>query len=232
MKFLFLIAPALCYMTAVHAGNAYTGQIVINGQIMGGSSEVIKGSDIKQSINRKVAPFSSVTVEGGFNVNYRHGSPSLIITGDDNIIVHVLSSVANNTLTLSIDKSYSSVHPIVIDISSPSLQEINLAGTGAVRLDDIKTDQLTVNLTGTGDVTVTGKAETLKLIVQGTGDVMARNLDSDAVTVALEGTGNIEVTVHKKLAVNMTGVGNILYFGSPQKISKQVSGVGDIEAGE
>jgi len=232
MKFSFFIALALCYMTPVQAGNAYTGQIVINGQIMGGASDVIKGSGVKRSINRKVGAFLSVILEGGFNVNYRHGSPSLSITGDVNIIEHVLASVTNQTLRLSIDKSYSSSYPIAIDISSQSLQEMNLAGVGEVKLDNLKTDQLTINITGTGDVSVTGKANTLKLIVQGTGDVMARYLDSDAVTVELEGTGNVEVTAHSKLDVNMTGVGNVLYFGSPQNISKQISGVGDVEPGE
>ncbi len=232
MKYLFLVVPVLFYMTAVHSGNAYIGQIVIDGQIISGSSNVIKGSGIKQTVERKVKPFSSVTVEGAFDVNYQHGSPSLAITGDDNIIEHVLSSVTNNTLRLSTDKSYSSSYPIVIDVFSQGIQEMSLEGTSTVKLDDIKTDQLTLNISGTVDVMATGKAETLKLIIQGTGDVMVRHLDSDVVTVELDGTSNVEVTAHTKLDANITGVGNILYFGSPQKISKQILGVGDIEAGE
>ncbi len=232
MKFLFWVFPILFYMTVVHSGDAYVGQIVIDGQVISGTSNVIKGSGVKHTIERAVKSFSSVTVDGGFDINYQHGSPLLTITGDDNIIEHVISSVTHNTLRLSTDKSYSASYPIVIDVFSQRLQEMSLDGTSTVKLNDIKTDQLTLNISGTVDVMATGKADALKLTLQGTGDVMVRQLDSDIVTVELDGTSNVEVTAHKKLDANITGVGNILYFGSPQKVSKQVSGVGDIEPAE
>lgn len=232
MKFSLLIVPALFYMAEAHAGNAYTGQIVIDGQIISGSSNVIKGSGIKHTIKRKLKSFSAVTVDGSFDVIYHHGSPSISIEGDDNIIEHVVSSVTNHTLKLSTDKSYSSSHPIVIDVFSQRIQEMSLEGTGTVKFDEIKTDQLTLNISGTVDVRATGSAETLKLIINGTGDVMVKDLDSDIVTIELDGTSNVEVTAHSNLDVSITGVGNVLYFGSPKKINKQILGVGDIEAGE
>ena len=232
MKFSLLIVPALFYMAEAHAGNAYTGQIVIDGQIISGSNNVIKGSGIKRTIKKKLKSFSAMTVEGSFDVIYRHGSPSITITGDDNIIEHVVSSVTNSTLILSIDKSYSSQHPIAINVFSQNIRLMKLEGAGTVVLDNIKTEQLTVRLLGTGDVTATGTAAELNLTIQGVGDVMARHLDAAAANVDLDGTGDIEVTAHAKLQAKITGVGNILYFGSPQEISRQISGVGDIEAGE
>lgn len=232
MKFSLLIAPALFYMAEAHAGNAYTGQIVIDGQIISGSSNVIKGSGIKHTIKKRLKSFTVMTVEGSFDVIYQHGSPSTTITGDDNIIEHVVSSVTNSTLTLSIDKSYSSQQPIVINVFSQNIRLMTLEGAGTVKLDDIKTDQLAIRLLGTGDVEATGKARALNLTIKGVGDVLARHLEADAVNVNLDGTGDIEVTAHANLQANITGVGNIIYFGSPQEISRQISGVGDIEAGE
>lgn len=232
MKILFPIIPVLLYITAAHSGNAYVGKIVIDGQIVGRSSNVIIGTGIKETIKRKVAPFSSMVIDGGFDVNYWHGSPDLTIMGEENIIKHVLSSVTNNVLRLSTDSSYSSSLPIVINIHSQSIQEISLDGTGTVKLNNIETDQLTINVAGTVDILATGKAKTLQLNIEGTGDVMAKGLESDKASIELDGTGDVEVTVHAELDANILGVGNILYFGSPLKVSKQVSGVGYIEAGE
>lgn len=238
MRILFMVVLALSHAGAVfsdsglYANNAYTGEIVIDGQVVGRSGNALKGSGVKDTIERKVKSFSAVTVDGAFDVIFHHGPSSLTITGDDNIIKHVLSSVTGKTLRLDINKSYSSYFPIVVNVFSPTIQKMTLKGTSIVKLVDIKTDQLTLDVIGSVDIKATGRATTLNLKLNGTGDVKARYLDSDVVMVDIDGTSNAEVTAHKKLSANITGVGDILYFGSPDKVSKQVSGVGDIEAGE
>jgi len=238
MRLSLLIIPAIFYMTVVFSGsrhvnnNASIGNVIIDNQYMGKLDNVIQGSGIQLSIERKVKFFASVNVGGAFDINYRHGPASLTISGDDNIIQHVLSTVNNKVLTLKIDKSYRSRSPIVINIFSPNIKEMTIDGSSTVKLENIKTNQLVLKLTGSVDLMVTGMATVFDLQLQNTGNVKARQLDSDKVTVNLHGTGDIELTAHEELKANITGVGDILYFGSPAKVSKQILGLGEIEAGE
>jgi len=239
MRLFFLVVPTLFMTTVVFSDSSQyinnrisTGKIIIDGQEMGDSSHVIKGSGVRAKIDRKAKQFSSVNVEGVFDVIYSHGSPSIKITGDDNIIKFVLSSVTNNSLKLGINKSYSNFYPIIINVSSDNIQEITFEGAGALKLDDIKTDQLTLKILGSVDVLATGEATSLNLDIRGVGDIKARGLDSEIVNIDLVSASDVEVTAHTKLQANITGVGDILYFGSPEEVSKQISGVGDIEAGE
>lgn len=212
--------------------NTSIGKVIIDGQFMGKLDDVIEGSGVQLSIERKVKFFTSVIVDGAFDINYQHGPASLIISGDDNIIQHVESTVNNKLLMLKIDKSYRSYSPIVINISSPNINRVVIDGSSTVKLKNIKTDQLTVKLTGSVDLKASGAVKVLDLQLQNTGDVKARKLDSDKVTVNLQGTGDIELTAYEELKASITGVGDILYFGSPNKVRKQISGLGEIEAGE
>jgi len=208
------------------------GKVIINGQDIESSNDIIEGAGIQGTIKKTLEEFSIVDVNGVFEVIYRHGPPSLSISGDDNIIKHVLSEVSNNTLKLSIDKSYKSAHPIVIKVFSAKIQRMKIEGAGTVSLNNISTDQLTLNVLGSVDIIAKGKTTRFNLNLQGSGDVRARYLDADIVNIFLTSTSDIEVTAHTKLQVNITGVGDVLYFGSPKEIIKQISGLGDIEAGE
>ncbi len=209
-----------------------TGKITINGQEISNSSFALKGSGIAQTISRKVASFLSLHSQGSFDIKFRQGPPSLTISGDDNLINHVLTKVVKNTLHISMDKSYSSQLPLIVNVSSPDIKSITIIGTSHVELNAIKEDKLILNLFGTADLVANGTVDQLEITVQGAGDVKVKPLIADFVTVNLNGSGDIELTAKKQLDAKISGVGDIRFFGQPKKINKQISGVGDIEAGE
>jgi hypothetical protein len=209
-----------------------TGKIVINGQEINGITNSIKGSGVKQTIARKVKDFSSVDSRGAFDIEYQHGSPSLKISGDDNLINHVKTKAKDKTLHLSIDKAYSTNHAILVQITSPNIASIAINGTSNVKLDGIETEYLKISLFGTADLTANGIASRVELNVQGSGDTNIKSLIADFVSVYLQGSGDIILTAKEQLDASISGVGDILFFGHPDKIRKKISGVGDIEAGE
>lgn len=209
-----------------------TGKITINGQEMGSSGDFIKGSGIKKTLNREVKDFVSVISRGGFDIKYRSGAPSLSISGDDNIIDFVRTEVVNSSLQISIDKSYSSKFPIIINISSTKIESVAIHGVSDAEFNAIKSVQLKINLSGTVNMFANGKVTRLQIKVNGTGDVKLKSLVADVVSVDLQGAGDIELTARKQLDAKIFGVGDIRFFGNPGKINKQIFGVGDIVAGE
>jgi hypothetical protein len=207
------------------------GKIIINGQEVNKSNFSIKGSGTKETVSHKVGDFSSINSRGSFDINYRQGKPALSITGDSNIIHEVVVLVKGGTLQLSMKKSYSSKLPLVINISSPDINKITINGTSNVMLKDINTAYLTLKVIGAVDLNANGKASNLDLSVDGAGDINIKSLIAEKVAVDLQGSGDIQLTATQQLNANLSGVGDIIFFGNPPVINKKISGAGDIESG-
>ncbi len=239
MQMFAVIVIVMVNISTVFAGSWFvsdntvsTGKIIINGKEFGGENFSTKGSGVRQTIERKIENFSSLNSHGGFDIKYRQGPLSLVITADDNLVSKVVTEVIGHTLYISMEQSYSSQNPIIVTVSSPEIESMDINGTSKVELDAIATKQLKLKVMGAVDLYANGNALVLELNIQGTSDVKMKSLDSDFVTVNLQGSGDVELTVHKELKARVSGVGDILFFGKPTKISKHISGVGDITAGE
>jgi hypothetical protein len=214
-------------------GNANTGNIVIDGNVISGNNNILKGSGNKKSMTKKVNDFNKIVVSNALDVVFTQGSKSdLEITGDDNIIPAVHTEVNNGVLLLGIKKSYSASMPIIVSMQSPSISAITVTGASDVTLRSINTDKLQINLTGTGDISASGKVKSLSINVQGTGDINSKNLDAESVHVQLSGSGDIVLTALNSLVAELVGSGDILYYGHPEKIDKKIVGTGDFEAGD
>ena len=75
----------------------------------------------------------------------------------------------------------------------------------------------------------TGKPADTGFGASGAGDVNARELDADEVDVNISGAGDVEVTALKRIDARISGVGEIDYWGRPEKERTRVSGIGDID---
>jgi len=208
------------------------GKVVINGQDINSLGTVIKGSGVKKTISRPVSNFHSINSSGVFNIKFRQGKAAVKITGDDNLIDFVITEVINDSLNIFIKKSYSSKSPIGINISSPEVESMTISGASHIELASIKLSSLVLNLLGSTDLYADGEVSRLVLNVNGTGDVRSKSLAADFVTINAQGAADIQVTANKELDVTVSGVGDIVFYGKPQKISKKTSGLGEIVTGE
>lgn len=211
-----------------------TGKVIINGQDMSDpNSSMLKGSGVKETIHRKISDFSAISIQGGFDIQYTQGEkPSLSITGDDNIIKDVITTVNGSTLHLSINKSFSSSLPIHIVITSPKLSSVKTNGSSDIELNEIKTERLELELNGSVDLHANGTATELNINLTGAGDANIKSLTTKIANVDIKGSGDINLTVTQTLNANIFGSGDIVYFGHPSSVNKKVFGAGDIESGD
>lgn len=229
---IFEISTAFAGSWFISDNTVSTGKIIINGKEVGREHFSIKGSGVKQTVERKIESFSSLSSRGGFDIKYKQGPLSLTITADHNLVNKVVTEVVAHTLHISMEQSYSSQNPIIVTVSSPEMESIDINGTSDVELNAIATKQLKLRLEGAVDLYANGNALVLDLNIHGTSDVKIKSLNSDFVTINLHGSGDIELTAHKELNAKVFGAGDILFFGKPTKISKQISGLGSFAAGE
>jgi hypothetical protein len=128
------------------------------------------------------------------------------------------------------------------------LSQINLGGAGVIRAErlageDIKLDHtgiglltisdlqchgVEVNLGGLGEIRLVGETQSQVVVLSGGGSYQAVNLRSQQADITLTGAGSAKVWVETNLKATVSGAGNILYQGDPQ-VEQSISGLGGVK---
>lgn len=106
--------------------------------------------------------------------------------------------------------------------------DLRISGTGDIEAE-LDVDRLESEINGTGDAKVSGRAARHRIRISGTGDVEAIDLQTEETDVEISGTGDARVHATKSLRANVSGLGDVTYRGTPDDLSVESSGLGDIE---
>ena len=173
--------------------------------------EVITGTGPVVTNTLELPSFNKIELTGTADFNITIGSPqSVVLSAQQNIIDVMSIKVEGETLKVGLKSnvSISSPEGIHFDITVPSMTKILLAGAGNFELSGSDQNELSV-------------------IITGVGDIRAFDMRVRYCNISVVGVGNCQVNVINGLAASITGVGNIYYKGSPT-ISSSVTGVGQI----
>jgi hypothetical protein len=96
-----------------------------------------------------------------------------------------------------------------------------------VQVGLVELKELTVGISGSGDVRLAGRAEQQSWTVSGSGDVDARALAGRAARVNIHGSGDVSLGVVEQLDVQLSGSGDLSYAGRPQ-LRQSVTGSGEV----
>jgi hypothetical protein len=106
----------------------------------------------------------------------------------------------------------------VVVNSRLSTESINLeiTGSGNIRIPDLNSVYTECQVAGSGDIDVKGVSqEKIDINVTGSGDVKASELKTKHADINIAGSGSVEVNVTDKLEGNIVGSGSIYYKGDP-----------------
>ncbi len=214
----------------------------------GVSNEPVKGNGIAGERWIECGEFSRVQLNGTVDVKLQQcPNTSVVIKGDDNLLDLIDCVLQNGTLMIDNDEQLQPKLGLLIEICTPVLNAVTLSGAADLTALDLacgqlelilngvgdinlsgKIDNLQVGLSGVGDLNLTGKAGTMDAALSGVGDLNAADLVTESVTVNLSGVGDAVVHPLSSLDASVSGVGDIIFHGNPTKLSKQVSGAGEI----
>ena len=194
------------------------------------SSSSSEGSGVPATQTREVAPFSSVELAGGNNIVLRVGEKqSVVVKADDNHQNPVTTPLNNGALIIgNTPRSLTAKSPMSVEVNVPSLNALALTGSGNIVVSGIRTESLTVTLSGSGNLFGSGTATSLDITVSGFGNARFTQLDAKNVHAVVSGSGVIFVTATKSLDASVPGSGTIMYAGNPQDVKKSVTGSGAI----
>jgi hypothetical protein len=226
--------------------------LLVSGCIFPLRTTRIIGSGNMDTETRRVSGFNSIQLNGIGTLYIEQGKKeSLEITAEENIIEYLDSVVIGNNLRLEV-RDFVNLDPtkeIIYRLTVKDLEKIEVGGLGELhfgpletaRLNfkisgsgdadfmDLQADSLILEISGLGNVKVAGKVETQRVELSGAGYYDAQDLSSSEAKVTISGTGKAVVWVKDELDVELSGMGDFQYYGSPI-LSTDISGIGSVES--
>ena len=213
----------------------------------------VTGSGKIESQTREVQDFLAVSINYPAEVLIQQGKvESVKLEADDNLLPQLTTEVDNGTLIIenkenSWSKRVNPTDRVKITITVKDLREIEFSSAGNLRVEALKTDALSLNLNGVGEMTLNdldvgklesrisgagnieanGLADELDVRISGVGGFDAPKLESQVATVRISGAGSATVNVVDDLTARVSGAGSINYYGSPT-LHEDVSGAGSV----
>ena len=234
-----LLGVAVCMIVAGAISFANKGVFGVNGS-----------GNIKTE-QRQPGEFHSIETNGFMNVYVTQGEPQPIrIEGDDNLLDNITTEVKNGVLIIGTkDGSISTKNDTKIYVSMRDIKKLSIAGSGSIQgRNDFKTEDLKLEVEGSGDIKVAGAFKNVKseisgsgdIIVKGTalaqsvevngsGDVHAENLQTNGnCSVEISGSGDCKVWTNGVLKAEINGSGDVRYKGTPTSVDSDIIGSGSI----
>jgi hypothetical protein len=214
---------------------------------------LITPSDVIITETRPVSGFDAIDFSTIGKIILSQGSTeSFTISGSDNLVPLVKTSVSGGTLTIRTDEGigvtkfnedYLTLTITVKDLTSldvsglsdiqmaslstPNLS-VEMSGAGKIQLDQLSTDTLNIDVSGLGDVQIAGEAATVTIDISGAGSVNAPDLMVQNANVSVPGLGSATLWVTDKLTASISGAGSVSYYGNPQ-LDTNSSGLGNFK---
>ena len=206
-----------------------------------------EGEIVEQTIDLET--FNEINLMRNTQVFLKQGnSQSVQIEAPQNIIDLLLTKVEGKTWEIDFSRCPKTEEPIKIHIQTQNLEEITIEGSGEVYSEEIfETDELHLDITGSGsiemnlkvkelqteingagDIKLQGETKLHDIEINGSGDIKAYELLSNETGIEINGSGDVKVNVSYSLEVEINGSGDVYYKGNVKEISSEINGSGKL----
>ena len=183
-----------------------------------------RANDVSQSFD--FADFDSIDVGGVFELDVSVGSAyAVTVSGTPADMERLEAVVENGVLSLGrkgpeVYNRRSSRHGMTAVISVPALSAIDVSGIVDAEVAGVQASAFRADLSGVGDLEISGTCETLTVSVSGVGDFDGRDLECRSVDVRVSGIGDANVYASESVDANVSGIGSIDIYGEPSQVEK------------
>lgn len=191
-------------------------------------SERDRGADETRTI--EVADFDRIDIAGVVELDATVGGDySLTLSGRADDLDNARAEVVNGVLILDTARNEGRVgrkiirHGVTATVSVPVLTGVEAAGVVDGQVKGIAGGPFDVDISGVGDLKLSGTCDALDAEVSGVGDLEAKQLECRTVDVEVSGIGGASVYASERADAEIAGIGKIEIYGSPPSVSKSNS---------
>ncbi|WP_417069146.1 head GIN domain-containing protein [Niveibacterium terrae] len=192
-------------------------------------------------LDRPLENFARIDSSVPFDVVWQAGPHArLHAEGDQELLEHLQIENSAGVLKLSTRKSWLSwsvgSRKLTISVSSPTLVDVRLTGSGDLKvqgvrgaefsvalrgsgnvvLNDVQAGVLNAELAGSGDLSAVGVVDGLSARLKGSGDIRFADLKAKVAGANLAGSGDVRLWASEKVILRCGGSGDITVGGSPR----------------
>lgn len=206
------------------------GVTIVNGKpVSGANSNHVQDAGKITEEKRTLESFKAIDVGITADINITQGAKAACtLRGDANILANITTEVRGGTLQISAAKGFSTQSSLRIDIVAPKLDALVADASGNTVIENLDGADLQLRLNGSGNITASGRVNSLKADLQGAGDMNLFALEAQTVEARLDGSGDIKVHAVKQFSGVVDGSGDIVIQGNPKLGRTQINGAGDI----
>lgn len=118
---------------------------------------------------------------------------------------------------------------VKIVVTAPDINTFNVEGSSNLFLRDYDQDTLSVDISGSGEVSATGRTRSLEVDISGSGDADLGSLVTTDANVAIAGSGDAVVAPTGKADISISGSGDTVLTTRPATVNQTVSGSGEVD---
>jgi len=159
------------------------GLLLIAGCRVGG----IMGNGHIVTDTRPVADFSEIEANGGFQIEWRSGPPSVTITTDQNLLQYITAENEDHRLRLHSGGNIWSRHGIKVAVSSSTRAGAKLTGAARLTANGLSGHSFAVESTGAARVHLEGSVDDLVTDMTGASKLEADSLQTKTAEISSTG---------------------------------------------
>ena len=194
------------------------------------SINCIEGNGTLKSQQRSLNDYHKVAVQGAYTLHITCGGDyKCTISGDSNLLEHVVTVVEKGKLRIGNDSSLCMQQPLNITLQVPLLDSFYAEGAHDITISSIKGDLFDFEMDGSCVAQVDGAVSKLEIEIRGNSVLDAQQLTAGSVNVDAAGTSSAKIQVNGPLHVSAAGIAEILYSGKPTEITTNLSGLAEVD---
>lgn len=167
----------------------------------------------------------TLRVDAPASLTYTQGPASkLTITGPKGLLDQL--TVENGRI--GIDGWIDDAPTLKIVMTAPNVSDFEVSGAQRLSIANYKQDQLTIGVSGAGDVIARGEASRTRLRISGSGNADLGGLTGDDSTVRISGAGRATIAPKRSADIRISGVGQVTLLTHPATLNQHISGVGSV----
>lgn len=213
-------------------------------------TEWVAGSGTMASETRSIEDFDRISLSSAGELIITQGSqPGLTVEAEENLLPYIVTEVRGRHLVIKTKPGigFTTKKPIRYHLTVTSLRAINVSGAGSissdafngkdltitltgfgnVNLKNVQLDTFDINISGSGSVNIDGETRQLDVSISGAGGFNGPGFASEEARVKISGVGRAVVWAASRLETQISGMGGVSYYGSPRLI-QNTAGIGSV----
>lgn len=169
---------------------------------------------------------------------------------EESAMPYLKTEVENGSLHVYFSRNLSDVDHLVVTVTAPAFDafdisgstdviaqdpmdgtslDVDISGSGDLKMTDIAYDRIELEVSGSGDVLLKGQAsQMIEFDVSGSGNLNTLNCPTPKADIKVSGSGEVKCHVEDVLKARVSGSGDVYYSGNPV-LDVQISGSGTVK---